>query len=205
MLLLVCCDAMIERLASILLRILASTWRLRIEGRLPDNRCVLAFWHGEMLPVWFAMRGRKPAALVSASRDGSYLARLLTDWGYYVIRGSSSKGGSEALQEAVLALNEHIVMMTPDGPRGPKHECKPGIVVAAQRANVPLVLMRAFASRALVFEKSWDRFMLPALFAHITIHVSHEIHVESDLSRDKVDKKIEEVQQQLNSLGSIIC
>jgi lysophospholipid acyltransferase (LPLAT)-like uncharacterized protein len=127
------------------------------------------------------------------------------DWGFNVIRGSSSKGGSEALQEVVSALSQHIVMMTPDGPRGPRHVCKPGVVVAAQRSQVPVVLMRAFASRAIVFDKSWDRFMLPALFAHITLHVSHEIRVSSDLGRDQIDKKIEDIQEQLNSLGSIVC
>ncbi|MBI2793775.1 MAG: lysophospholipid acyltransferase family protein [Ignavibacteria bacterium] len=196
---------MMQLLASILLRILASTWRIRIEGNLPKNPCLVAFWHGEMLPVWYAMRGKGPTALVSESRDGSYLARLLTDWGFHVVRGSSSKGGSEALQEVVAELSQHIVLMTPDGPRGPIHECKPGVVVAAQRAQVPVVLVRAFASRAVVFDKSWDRFMVPALFAHITIHVSHEIRVDSELDRDRVNKKIEDIQHQLNSLGSIVC
>ena len=90
-------------LLSILVRMLARTWTIRVHGRLPTGPSIVAFWHGEMLPVWFSFRALRPVALVSSSKDGSLLSRLLQDWGYTVVLGSSSKGGKEALDQ--LARN----------------------------------------------------------------------------------------------------
>ena len=107
-----------DRLASMLMRLLALTWRIKVAGTLPPKRCVVAFWHGEMLPIWFTMRCLAPTAMVSASRDGSLLAQLLVDWKYRVVRGSSSQGGREALESITSAANDGVVCVTPDGPKG---------------------------------------------------------------------------------------
>ncbi|MBK9184626.1 MAG: DUF374 domain-containing protein [Ignavibacteria bacterium] len=64
-------------------------------------------------------------ALVSPSTDGAILADLLTDWGYTVVKGSSSRGGKEALQIMVEQAANSVVLITPDGPRGPAHVAKP--------------------------------------------------------------------------------
>jgi len=181
------------------------TWRVDVKGHIPHAPCIVAFWHGEMLPIWFAMRKMRPVALVSASNDGRYLSQLLVDWGYDVVRGSSSKGGGEALDAMVEhARRGRIVMITPDGPRGPRHEFKPGAIVAAQRAQVPVVLMRAYAQRAKVFERSWDKFMLPQPMSHITVHASSGISIHADADREQVSVVIENVQKRLNELGSVV-
>jgi lysophospholipid acyltransferase (LPLAT)-like uncharacterized protein len=195
-----------EFVASGMLRAVASTWRMHIHGTLPQAPCIVAFWHAEMLPVWYAMRKLHPVALVSNSKDGNYLAHLLADWGYSVIRGSSSKGGGEALYTMIdQARSGRIVMVTPDGPRGPAHVFKPGAVVAAQRAGVPLVLMRAYSQRAKIFDRSWDKFQFPQPLSHITLHVSHAQHVAPDADRELIDSTIHTMQEKLNNLGSITC
>ncbi|MBK7033063.1 MAG: hypothetical protein IPH49_07335 [Ignavibacteria bacterium] len=68
-----------SRVASVAIRALARTWSMHVEGRFPTGPCIVAFWHGEMLPVWFAFRALRPVALVSPSTDGAILADLLTD------------------------------------------------------------------------------------------------------------------------------
>lgn len=192
-------------LASLLIRVLARTWSVHVEGRFPTGPCIIAFWHGEMLPVWFAFRALRPVALVSPSTDGAILGTLLADWGYTVVKGSSSRGGKEALQIMVEQAASNVVLITPDGPRGPAHVAKPGAVIAAHRAGVPLILVRMRSTRTTIFERSWDRFQLPLPFAQITLHVSAPIEVPSYLTREEIDGVIAEVSDHLHRLGSVTC
>lgn len=141
--------------------------------------------------------------MASASKDGGLLNALLRAWGYQTIRGSSSKGGREALDDMIVMATTRLVLVTPDGPRGPAHTCKPGCVVVAQRAQVPLTLVRAYASRAKNFKRSWDNFMLPLPFAHVTLHVSPPILVDEGIVN--LDDTITDVTHRLNSLGSVLC
>ena len=194
-----------SRIASAAIRALARTWSVHIEGRFPTGPCIVAFWHGEMLPVWFAFRALRPVALVSPSTDGAILADLLTDWGYTVVKGSSSRGGKEALQIMVEQAASNVVLITPDGPRGPAHVAKPGAVIAAHRAGVPLILVRMRATRTKVFHRSWDKFQLPLPFAQITLHMSAPIEVPSFLSREEIDGVIADVSEHLHRLGSVTC
>ena len=190
-------------LLSMLLRMMARTWTLRIEGALPTAPGVVAFWHGDMLPIWYAFAHSGAVGMASASKDGNLLHTLLRGWGYRTIRGSSSKGGREALDDMIVMATTRLVLVTPDGPRGPVHECKPGCVVVAQRAQVPLTLVRAYASSARNFPRSWDNFMLPLPFAHITLHVSHPLHIDADITN--LDETITHITDCLNTLGSVIC
>ncbi len=192
-------------LASVLLRTLARTWRIRVHGTLPHQPCVVAFWHGEMLPVWYLFRALRPTAVVSMSKDGQLLSNLLKEWGYTVVRGSSSRGGSEVLAEIASRASHDVVLLTPDGPRGPARVAKPGCVVAAHRANVPLVLVRITAGTRYVFSRSWDRFQLPAPFSRITVHVASPIVVDAKATRQEVDDVVLRVTAQLNALGSVVC
>lgn len=129
--------------------------------------CVVVFWHGRMIPVWYRFRG-DAAAVVSASADGELLADYLErTLGYaVVIRGSSSRGGGEALAAMVEQLKERRVLITPDGPRGPLHRAKPGALVAAQRSSRPVLCCSWIASRAFALG-SWDRMEIPYPFAKV--------------------------------------
>ncbi len=134
----------------------------------PNAPAVIAFWHGAMLPVWYRYRRRGATALVSASPDGALLAGYLERSLRYerVIRGSSSRGGSEALALVVEALAERPCLITPDGPRGPARQAKAGALVAAQRAGVPVVAVGWWCRRA-VRLRSWDGMRIPLPFSII--------------------------------------
>ena len=192
-------------LVSLLLRLLSWTWKLEVRGTLPRQPCVVAFWHGQMLPIWWAFRGLRPTAMVSASRDGALLARLLEDWNYRTVRGSSSHGGSAALSDLVQAAHDHVVMLTPDGPRGPACVMKPGAVVAAQRAGVPLLLVTVKVSRSKVLSRSWDSFQLPLPGATITILIDQPYLIPQDLDRKGVDAAIERAQVRLHELSAEVA
>lgn len=151
-----------------LLRTLASTWRIRFSGAPLSGACVIAFWHGSMLPVWKFFSKTGAYAVVSRSRDGKILSDLLTVWGYRLIRGSSSSGGRETLAIMTEAASCGKVLITPDGPRGPKCTAKAGAALAAQRSGANLVCCRVEISRRIIL-KSWDSFAVPLPFARITL------------------------------------
>lgn len=114
----------------------------KTEEVLKDGKnIVLAFWHGTMLIPWYLQRNRNFSSLVSQSKDGDLLANILSRWNYNVERGSSHKGGKEALQMLIEKAKENFsISITPDGPTGPPKELKAGAVIIAQRSSIPLVL-----------------------------------------------------------------
>ncbi len=178
-----------EKLASLLLRLLAATWRFdrRELPTIPD-RLVLSFWHDEMLCFWAAFAHSSATGVTSLSKDGDLLAQLLNDWGYTVLRGSSSKGSKDVLAAMTEAAARSRVLLTPDGPRGPAHVYKAGAAVAAMRAEVELMHCRADISSSFVFKKSWDQFKLPKPFARIGLRCVARHIIAPDTPREDVDE-----------------
>lgn len=174
--------------------------KLISEGEKP----IVAFWHTKMLAGWYLHSGRNFAALVSPSKDGDILTNILNRWGYKVIRGSSSRGGKNALD--VLTgdeLSAHPIAITPDGPRGPAGEMKPGCVVAAKRTGRPLVLMGIDYGRKKVFQNSWDKFEFPYPFSKVHVIYSEPYYFSSDLSFEDVSQKISECESTLIELQNM--
>jgi len=130
---------------------------------------VFVLWHGRLLPITYYNRGHGIGALISRSADGEYIARVVRAWGYVPIRGSSSRGGDAALRSMVAHLQAGgKVAVTPDGPRGPRQVMKPGAIVAAQRAGVPLIPVSGAADRGWWFV-GWDRFLVPKPFSRVHV------------------------------------
>jgi lysophospholipid acyltransferase (LPLAT)-like uncharacterized protein len=159
-----------------LIAALARTWRVETidEERwrpLYNARDAHLFmcWHESLLPLLWRHRRQSIAIVVSEARDGQYLADFAGRLGYRLVRGSSSRGATRALLGAVRELKAGgAVAFTPDGPRGPRRELKPGVVAAAQRGGGTIVPIHAAADRAWRL-RSWDRFVVPKPFARIRI------------------------------------
>jgi lysophospholipid acyltransferase (LPLAT)-like uncharacterized protein len=157
-------------------RMLASSWRIQVvheerwrvlyQAKRPH---VFLLWHEALLPLLWQHRNQGIAIVVSEARDGQYLSDLATTLGYGAVRGSSTRGGARALLGAVRELQAGgAVAFTPDGPRGPRRELKPGVVAAAQRGGGVIVPIHAEADRAWRLH-SWDRFMIPKPLARVRI------------------------------------
>jgi len=116
-------------------------------------------------------RGMRVGFLISPSVDGELGAMVLRRAGGHVIRGSSSRTGALALKEYFQALTRDQIcpVVSPDGPRGPRFQFKPGAVLLAQMSGRPIVPMAYAASRAWFVH--WDRFVLPMPFARIAIAI----------------------------------
>lgn len=188
-----------ERFASLCFRILATTWRYKVRGAKPTKPAVITFWHDEMLAVWKYFAHIGAVGLTSQSKDGNLLATLLNDWKYHVVRGSSSQGGKEALLELCQKAPHSYILLTPDGPRGPRHTMKIGALLIGARSSVPLCLCRA-EYKGYRFLKSWDKFFVPYPFARITLYFSEPIITPAESDRVIMDSVMKKCENILNSV-----
>jgi len=161
---------------------------------------VLAFWHGSMLIPWYLGRNKNFAALISKSKDGDLLSRILKGWNYEVVRGSSSSGGFVALGIMVdYAKNNYSVAITPDGPKGPIHKLKAGAVITAKKSGLPLVMVGIGHEKKRIL-KSWDKFEIPKFFSKVKVVYSEPFFVKGNLNYDETSKVIENSEHELNKL-----
>ena len=183
------------------LRVTAKNFE-NLKSLLETNNVVVAFWHGTMIIPWFFLRKYRMSALVSGSRDGELLFRVLKKWNYKVQRGSSSKGGKDALESLVkLAGEKYSVAITPDGPGGPVHKMKPGAVIVSRKSRIPLLLVGVGIERKWTL-KSWDSFEVPKFFSRVNILFSDPVEINPDLTYDETSEKIMENEKLLNRLQS---
>jgi hypothetical protein len=158
---------------------------------------IFAFWHGNMLVPIYHFRGRGYHGLASQSRDGEYISRVLKALKWKVVRGSTSKGSVRSLLKLIKILRqgEHIAI-TPDGPRGPRHETKAGTIYLAKKSDSLIIPVGVdFAKKKVI--GSWDRFNLPYLFTKGVLCFGEAIEVDNDADQAEVEKKREEVDEAL--------
>lgn len=167
-------------LGSLMFRALAASWRVETVGDQNFGTApgrVLALWHGNMLLGLRHHGQRGMHVLVSPSDDGDLAKMLLTNNGYQVIRGSSSRRGSRALREMLAALaQDKDVIVTPDGPRGPMHSMNPGPVFMAKETGRPIVPIGLACSRAWRLN-SWDKFAIPKFFSRVVVRYGQPLLV----------------------------
>ncbi|HRW81348.1 MAG TPA: lysophospholipid acyltransferase family protein [Desulfomonilia bacterium] len=191
-----------------LVRMLSSTYRLGIIDPQHEKVClekngsiIYASWHQRFFPGITFFAARRPIAiLISQSRDGEFISHIVKILGWQPVRGSSSKGGSDGLQQ-LKALSQkgyrigHIV----DGPTGPFGVVKPGLLRIAQVSGVAIVPTITSSDRRWTF-RSWDRFMVPKPFSRVIIRFGEPVYVPSDLDEDGFEKVRVLVEQRMEEL-----
>jgi lysophospholipid acyltransferase (LPLAT)-like uncharacterized protein len=129
------------------IRLLGSSIGIRVEGAphvdaLLDQgrRMIIAFWHAQQLMMPLAYRGSEAYVLISRHGDGELIQRIIARFGLRAVRGSSTRGGTEALRELIrLGRSGMDLVVTPDGPKGPRHVAKMGVVQLAKATGLPIV------------------------------------------------------------------
>jgi lysophospholipid acyltransferase (LPLAT)-like uncharacterized protein len=139
-----------------------------------DEAVAFILWHNRLFlvaEIFRRYRGGKPVyALISASKDGAWLAAFFSLIGIRNIRGSSSRLGREAVLSLVDVMRAgNDIGITPDGPRGPRYVLKAGAIVAARRAGATALLLGGEFSSAWRLG-SWDGFYLPKPFSRVRVH-----------------------------------
>ncbi len=139
------------------------------------------------------------AAIISQSRDGDLIAEVVTRLHFHPIRGSSSKGGKEALEAIVEYLADHpAAVHAVDGPRGPKGIVKAGIIRIAQRSGALIYPVIISTNRAWIL-KSWDHFLIPKPFSRVTIRWGEPISVPKDLPEAEFESLRQRIEENINS------
>ncbi len=192
------------RLSTILgwafITLLGSSYRYRFEGaehlrklEQEGKPCLLAIWHGRFFVFVYLFRFRGFVALVSQHLDGEMIAQTLHRLRFKTVRGSSTRGGKEAFHNMVEALRRgESGVVIPDGPRGPRHKLKPGVIYMALKTGVP-ILPLTYSARPAVRFKSWDHFMLPLPFAKVVVKIGRPFYVPADAD----DRKLVGLKNQL--------
>jgi lysophospholipid acyltransferase (LPLAT)-like uncharacterized protein len=154
---------------------LLRTWRLtvRVQSRNGGVRkppYVLALWHGRVIGSIMDNYDCGCVTMASRSSDGALAAGIVEQLGITAARGSSSRGGREALTEMEDMVRSGVpfAALTVDGPRGPWREVKPGVLALARRLSVPLIPI-TFSCRRTWVLRSWDRMVLPKPFSRVVV------------------------------------
>lgn len=138
-----------------------------------DAPTVVVLWHNRLFvisEIFRRWRSDRPVyALISASKDGAWLAGISELFGLRTVRGSSSRRGAEAMRELLDRLSDGSdVAITPDGPRGPAYSFKPGATGLVRRSGARVLLFGSRSPSAWRV-RSWDRFILPRPFSTVSL------------------------------------
>lgn len=161
---------------------------------------LLAFWHGRMLYFLHLYHRQRFTVLVSRSRDGEFVSRVLQCFGVHVTRGSSSRGGAQALLDLAREMRHGChAAMTPDGPRGPRYVVHPGIITLAKRTGAVIVPV-SYSARWKKVLRSWDRFVVPLPFSRVVVVYGEPIGVPASASPAVCHSKRQEVETSLRRI-----
>jgi lysophospholipid acyltransferase (LPLAT)-like uncharacterized protein len=151
---------------------------------------LFALWHGRMFLSIQAHRHEGIVTMASRSKDGEIIAGWLESNGYSVVRGSSTRGGSQALREMVRRVRSgRAAALTVDGPTGPPRTVQPGIVHLA-RLTGGWILPITFSSARPRFLSSWDRYLLPWPFSRNVVVYGEPFPIDSEVSDGEAQRRI---------------
>ena len=201
--------AVAPRLLSGGLRILAWTVRAtylhteELFGRWArGERVIVALWHDRalMMPPVAQSRGRRPCVMVSAHRDGEIATRALRPWGIHSVRGSATRGGVGGFLRLVKAYREgYDLAVLPDGPQGPRHAAKPGVIHLARATGAAIFPLAYAASRARRL-RSWDRLLIPLPFSRVVYVGGEPLTVPRESNDDDMERLRLELQRRLDAV-----
>jgi lysophospholipid acyltransferase (LPLAT)-like uncharacterized protein len=151
-----------------------------------EKPVIYSFWHRAVFASTWLWRKAGIAVMVSRSFDGEYIARTIEKLGFVAVRGSSSRGGAEALLGLRTQLEQgNLVAFTIDGPRGPKYVAKPGPVLLSRASAFPMAAFYVALSDAWVLN-TWDALMIPKPFSKALVRFSAKVQVPSNADDGKM-------------------
>ncbi len=191
----------------VLVRILGSTIRFQTTGwenfeaiekagKLP----IYSFWHDRIISGTYFFRDRGIIVLSSSSFDSEYTARCIQRLGFGIIKGSSTRGGIQALVGMIRMMKQGFAMaFTIDGPKGPRYEAKAGPVVLAKKTGNPLMPFVIECEKFWTI-KSWDRLQIPKPFTRANLIIGPPIYVNANARDEELEVKRLELQNSLLEL-----
>jgi hypothetical protein len=195
--------AILPILAPPLLKALSRTWRLETVGEenlreaMSVRGRIATLWHGRMLLAMPKHAHEGHRILVSPSDDGSLVTALLVRFGYGTVRGSSNKNPARALREILGLLDSGgTIVITPDGPRGPRHKVNPGPAWIARATGFP-ILPCGFACDRAWRLRSWDQFTIPKVRARVVLVYGDLIQLSPAASDEDLEAATQEMRRRM--------
>jgi lysophospholipid acyltransferase (LPLAT)-like uncharacterized protein len=195
----------IPRLGPPILRFLSNGWkveRLGVENWERSLACpgmLVTLWHGRMAMAIPVGAGANLHVLVSPSGDGQLVPPLLERFGYSWVFGSSNKNPARAVREMLERLKAGgRIVITPDGPRGPRHSTNPGPAWMARETGFPILPVGLVTDRAWRLN-SWDAFTIPKRGARVVVNYAEPILVPPDADDDAIDAATREMARRMTA------
>jgi len=200
---------LLSYLASLLIRLLGSTWRVEWRGaehleraRRLSGQVIFSFWHGRLLVLSYTHRSRDIQVLASEHPDGDLMGRTIRWLGFGHLKGSSTRGGARALRDLSRVLREGLdVGLTVDGPRGPRGSVQQG-AIELSRMTGSAVLPLSDSSRPRKIFRSWDAFQLPLPFSKVVVSYGEPFVVPPDAGEGERERFRVLLEERLDGLTS---
>ena len=162
---------------------------------------IFVFWHGRLLMMPFINQGRRTGILSGHHVDAEISVRIYRYFGYYSVRGSSSRGGMAALRKLSKEINKGSdAGIAPDGPRGPRCRAQGGAVLLSRLTGCPLIPVTFGASKG-KFLSSWDRFLIPYPFSQVVYIIGDPIWVGKKERGEELKGKQQFLEDRLNKIS----
>lgn len=206
-------NAVLAPVAVLLIRLVWMTYRIRVVNGdelrrlVGDGRpLILTCWHeGIFVLAWYLQRlaamGAKVTYLISPSRDGDLAARMVEVLGGRSVRGSATRSGVKAMRGLYRAISRDGAspVVLPDGPTGPRRECKAGSLLLAQLSGAHIVPIACAATPGWRL-RTWDRMLVPPPFARVWIVVGSPYRLAKGTDEEHLERARLDLQQRLASL-----
>jgi len=173
----------VPSIGSLVIRFLNLTNKIVFHSpqKITDEPVIFACWHGEllMLPYLYSHYRKIPHAkvLISPHFDGELISRTIRFFGLGTLAGSSNKSAARVLIQAIKTIKEgYDIGITPDGPKGPRHEVADGIIIMAQKTQAKIVLVEIKPTKFWALN-SWDKFIIPKPFGTINFYSTSELDI----------------------------
>jgi lysophospholipid acyltransferase (LPLAT)-like uncharacterized protein len=170
------------------LRLQCLTWRVRVQGRqhldrlyTTGNRFLVCFWHGKYVPIFPLMEGYRACIVSSLSVRGSVIAEICANFGYQSAQIPDRPTRDPMKLMAAVLSDAQAVATAVDGPLGPYHRVKYGVVRTASVLGFELLPVSVGSRRKIVLHSRWDRMELPLPFTRVCLLFGRSIQVPPEL------------------------
>ena len=166
-----------------------------------DSPALYLFWH-EFLAVLCPLWGRANLTLlISQHRDGEWISQVAHSLGYKTARGSSTRGGTAALRHLVQSARENSIVVTPDGPRGPRRQMSQGAAYLGAKLQIPIIPVGVGVGSCWRL-KTWDRAPIPKPFAKVRVLFGPKLWLPEGISREQLQLNQLRLQSALDEVNT---
>ncbi len=196
----------VPRFFVLLVHLWFRTCRINVQGQeivektAAQGATIATFWHYSFVYCFFHLRKYPAAVMVSASKDGEYIAEVARLMGHLPVRGSSNRKGVQALRRMIQAVQDgHNCGIVADGSQGPPRKVQPGCILIASRTGCP-ILPIIWAAKPFKAFRSWDRTVLPLPFSTIVLRYGEPMEVPPNLDGMRLEEYRDKLEKQMNQL-----